>query len=62
MAKDMELPNLDSLAPSLIELTNECGGSKDQVKVRVYKAKRVRKTDRVRKMLILAGMGLQPVG
>ncbi len=37
-AKDLGIPNLNQIAPALIELTDESGGSKDHVKVRVYRA------------------------
>jgi len=36
-AKDLMIPNLNQIAPALIELTDESGGSKDHVKVRIYK-------------------------
>jgi len=36
-AKDLKIPNLNQIAPALIELTDESGGSKDHVKVRIYK-------------------------
>ncbi len=36
-AKDLRLPNLNQIAPALVELTDETGGSKDHVKVKVYK-------------------------
>ncbi len=35
-AKDLKIPNLNQIAPALIELTDEGGGSKDHVKVKVY--------------------------
>ena len=37
-AKDLGIPNLNQIAPALIELTDESGGSKDHVKVKIYKA------------------------
>jgi len=36
-AKDLKVPNLNQVAPALIELTDESGGSKDHVRVRIYK-------------------------
>ena len=36
-AKDLKVPNLNQVAPALIELTDESGGSKDHVKVKIYK-------------------------
>ena len=37
-AKNLGIPNLNQIAPALVELTDEAGGSKDHVKVKVYKA------------------------
>jgi len=37
-AKDLGLPNMNTIAPALEALTDESGGSKDHVKVKVYKA------------------------
>jgi phenylacetyl-CoA:acceptor oxidoreductase len=37
-AKDFGIPNVNQIAPALIELTDESGGSKNHVKVRVYRA------------------------
>ena len=39
VAKELKIPNLNQVAPSLVELTDETGGSKDHVKVKVYKAR-----------------------
>jgi len=36
-AKDLKIPNMNQIAPALIELTDESGGSKDHVRVRIYK-------------------------
>jgi len=36
-AKELGIPNLNQIAPALVELTDETGGSKDHVKVRIYK-------------------------
>jgi phenylacetyl-CoA:acceptor oxidoreductase len=36
-AKDLKIPNLNQVAPALIELTDESGGSKDHVRVKIHK-------------------------
>jgi|GEM_PF-91758 len=36
--KQLELPNINQIAPALIELTDESGGSKDHARVKIYKA------------------------
>jgi phenylacetyl-CoA:acceptor oxidoreductase len=36
-ARELGIPNLNQIAPALVELTDESGGSKDHVKVKVYR-------------------------
>ena len=37
-AKDLGIPNVSQIVPSLIELTDDKGAEKEHVKVKIYKA------------------------